>query len=532
MSNILRYENDNEHIHPNNENLQERCETLEKQVAELAGKVKWYEEQFRLSQKRQFGSSSEKTNLDQLELLLFNEAEVEVSSLNDPVTETITYHRRKKNGQHETMLEDLPTETVEYRLSAEEQVCSCCGGKLHEMSTEVRQEIKIIPVEVKVVKHVRYVYACRHCEHDEIQTPIVTAPMPAPVFSGSLASPSSMAYVMSQKYVEGLPLYRQEKQFERLGFTLSRQTMANWMIHGADKWLSIMYDRMKEHLLKQETLHADETTLQVLHEPGRKATSTSYMWLYRTGRVGPAIVLYDYQQTRGKEHPRKFLTGFKGYLHVDGYAGYHGIPNVALVGCWAHARRKFDEALKALPVSKQSTPVAAKEGLTFCNQLFLIERDLKDSTPEERFEARIERSQPVLDAFSVWLKTQRSKVLPKSALGQAIQYCLNQWDKLVVFLKDGRLEIDNNRSERSIKPFVIGRKNWLFANTKRGAKSSATIYSIIETAEENNLNPFTYLTYLFEKLPNMDTQDQDALDQLMPWSSTIPLTCRVFKKNT
>ncbi|EIJ81809.1 transposase IS66 [Bacillus methanolicus PB1] len=515
------------------ENLQKRCESLEKQVAELTAKLKWYEEQFRLSQKRRFGSSSEKTHSDQLELSLFNEAEVEAASnLEEPASETITYRRRKKRGQRETMLEDLPTETVEYRLSAEEQVCSCCGGSLHEMSTEVRQEIKVIPAEVKVVKHVRYVYACRRCEREEIHTPIVTASIPAPVYPGSLASPSSMAYVMSQKYVEGLPLYRQEKQFERFGFTLSRQTMANWMIYGADQWLRLIYDRMKDHLLKQEILHADETTLQVLHEPGRKATSTSYMWLYRTGREGPPITLYEYQQTRGKEHPRKFLNGFKGYLHVDGYSGYQGLPHVTLVGCWAHARRKFDEALKALPASKQSAPVAAKEGLHFCNQLFAIERELKDSTPEERYNSRLERSQPVLEAFSAWLKTQRSKVLPKSALGQAIQYCLNQWDKLVGFLKDGRLEIDNNRSERSIKPFVIGRKNWLFANTTRGAQASATIYSIIETAKENNLNPFAYLTYLFEKLPNMETQDKDALDQLMPWSSTIPLVCRVFKKNT
>lgn len=515
------------------ENLQERCESLEKQVAELTGKLKWFEEQFRLSQKRQFGASSEKTHPDQLELSLFNEAEIEAASkLEEPASEEITYRRRKRRGGRETMLEDLPTETVEYRLSEEEQVCSCCNGALHEMSTEVRQEIKIIPAEVKVIKHVRFVYACRHCERKEINTPIVTAPMPAPVYPGSLASPSSMAYVMSQKYAEGLPLYRQEKQFERLGFTLSRQTMANWMLYGADKWLSLVYDRMKEHLLNQDILHADETSLQVLREPGRKATSTSYMWLYRTGRESHPIVLYDYQQTRGKEHPRRFLSGFKGYLHVDGYAGYHGLSHVTLVGCWAHARRKFDEALKALPASKQSAPVAAKEGLNFCNQLFSIERDLKDYTPKERFDIRLERSQPVLEAFSVWLKTQKPKVLPKSALGKAIQYCLNQWDKLVGFLEDGRLEIDNNRGERSIKPFVIGRKNWLFANTKRGAQASATIYSIVETAKENNLNPFTYLTYLFEKLPNIDTQDQDALEQIMPWSSGLPLVCRVFKKNT
>jgi transposase len=517
---------------PTTEHLQERCEFLEKQVAELTGKLKWLEEQFRLSKQKQFGSSSEKTHPDQLEFSLFNEAEVEASSDLSQPTETITYRRRKKRGARETMLEDLPMETVEYRLSTEEQVCSCCGGSLHEMSTEVRQEIKVIPAVVKVIKHVRYVYACRRCEREEIQTPVVTAPMPTPVYPGSLASPSSMAYIMSQKYVEGLPLYRQEKQLERLGLTLSRQTMANWMIYGADQWLCHMYDRMTDHLREQEVLYADETTLQVLHEPGRKPTSTSYMWLYRTGNEGPAIILYDYQKTRGKEHPCKFLSGFKGYLHVDGYAGYNGLSNVTLVGCWAHARRKFDEALKALPASKKSASVTAREGLGFCNQLFAIERELKDSNREERYTIRLERSQPVLEAFSTWLHTQKASVLPKSALGQAIQYCLNQWDKLVGFLKDGRLEIDNNRSERSIKPFVIGRKNWLFSNTPRGARASSIIYSMIETAKENGLNPFSYLTYLFEKLPNMDIQDKEALDRLMPWSPTIPLVCRVFKKNT
>jgi transposase len=395
------------------------------------------------------------------------------------------------------------------------------------MSTEVRQELKVIPAQVKVVRHVRYIYSCRRCEREEINTPIVTAPMPSPVFPGSLASPSAMAYIMSQKYVESMPLYRQEQQFTRLGVELSRQTLANWMLYGADRWLYLLYDRMHEYLLKQEILHADETVLQVLREPGRAAQAPSYLWLYRSGRDGPAIILFEYQTTRAGKHPRRFLSGFKGYLHVDGYTGYNGLPDITLVGCWAHARRKFDEALKALPDAKSSAPVAAKEGLDFCNQLFAIERDLKEATPDERYKIRLERSRPVLDAFSAWLKNQFPRVLPKSALGQAIRYCRSQWDKLEAFLLDGRLEIDNNRSERSIKPFVIGRKNWLFANTPRGARASTVIYSIVETAKENGLNPFAYLSYLFEKLPNLDTNDQNTLDALLPWSATLPITCRV-----
>jgi len=528
---------------PTIEELQKRLEQLEKHNAELEAKLKkqneleaklnWLEEQLRLHQLKRFGTSSEKTNPDQLELTLFNETEAEANpNIPEPTLETITFRRRKKRGHRELMLENLRTETVEYRLSDEQQVCSCCGGNLHEMSTEVRQEIKYVPAEVKVVKHVRYVYSCRHCEREELETPIVTATMPKPVYSGSLASPSIMAHIMNQKYIDGLPLYRQEKQFARLGVALSRQTIANWMIYGANQWLNLLYDRMHQLLLKQDILHADETTLQVLHEPGRPATSNSYLWLYRTGKEGPPTILYDYKETRSGKNAKDFLTGFKGYLQVDGYAGYHKVPDVILVGCWAHARRKFTEALNALPSSKRLTPVTATEGLHFCNQLFAIERDLRDLTSEERYEGRLKSSKPVLDAFLSWLKIQEHRALPKSALGQAINNCLNQWEKLEAFLKDGRLELDNNRSERSIKPYVIGRKNWLFSNTPKGARASAIIYSIVETAKGNGLNPYYYLNYLFEKLPNMDTTDEDALDKLLPWSTFLPITCIVFNKLT
>lgn len=509
------------------EELQNRCAMLEQQNAELTAKVTWFEEQYRLSQQKLFGRSSEQTNPDQMQL--FNEAESDTKpSLPEPTMEEISYHRRKKQGHREAQLEDLPVETIEYRLPPEEQVCSC-GEDLHEMSTEVRQELKVIPAQVKVVKHVRYVYACRRCEREDIKTPIVTAPMPAPVLPGSLVSPSAMAYIMTQKYVDGLPLYRQEQQLSRLGIELSRQTLANWMLQGSDRWLRLLYERMHEHLVKQDILHADETTLQVLREPGRSAESTSYMWLYRTGREGPAMVLFDYQTTRASKHPRQFLSGFKGYLQVDGYAGYNGLPDITLVGCWAHARRKFDEALKALPKEQRNAAVAAREGLDFCNQLFAIEREYHDVTPDERYKARLEHSRPVLEAFLAWLKYQGPRVLPKSAFGQAITYCRNQWEKLAAFMQDGRLELDNNRGERSIKPFVIGRKNWLFSNTPKGAKASATIYSIVESAKENGLNPYSYLQYLFERLPNIDIQDQSMLDELLPWSSTLPSECRIQK---
>lgn len=511
------------------ERLEQEYTKLQQLVAELTARLKWYEEQFRLARHRQFGAASERTPPEQMHLGLFNEPEVEADPKQaEPDLETITYQRRKPRRQREAVLEDLPVETVEYHLPAQEQVCPSCHEPLHVMSTEVRRELKVIPAQVKVVQHVRHVYSCRRCEREGTETPVLTAPMPKPALPGSLASPSLLALVMTQKYVDALPLYRQEQQFDRLGISLSRQTLANWMIQASTRWLEPLYQRLHTHLLAQPVLHSDETTLQVLREEGRAAETPSYLWLYRTGRVGPSIVLYDYQRTRGGEHPKKFLTGFRGYLHVDGYPGYHKVEGVTLVGCWAHARRKFAEALKALPDTKQKAAVTAREGLEFCNRLFTIERDIRDAPDEERVRVRSERSRPVVDAFLAWLKAQSPRVLPKSALGQAIAYCLAQWDKLVVFLQDGRLELDNNRSERSIKPFVIGRKNWLFSNTPRGAKASATIYSIIETARENGLNPLAYLTWLFEELPQLpDMGDPEALDRFLPWSPSVPAACRM-----
>jgi transposase len=322
------------------EYYKERTEKLEMEKETLEAKLKWYEEQFRLSQQQRFGSSSEKTNPDQLSL--FNEAEDTANqAVEEPTVETITYKRKKQSRDREQKLENLPTETIEYRLPAVDQVCSCCDGQLHEMSTEVRREIEIIPAQAKVKKYVSYVYSCRHCERNEIETPIVIAPKPASVYPGSLASPSAMAYTMTQKYVESMPLYRQEKHLERFGLSLSRQTLANWIVYGAKTWLKPIYNAMYAYLLQQDILHADETKVQVLSEPSRPAKSNSYMWLYRTGRESVPIVLYDYQQTRASKHPRRFLANYNGYLHVDGYAGYNGIPNVTLVGCWAHARQNL-----------------------------------------------------------------------------------------------------------------------------------------------------------------------------------------------
>ena len=497
---------------------------LKERNAELEAKVEWFMEQFNLLRHRKFGPSSEKTRDLKEQPFLFNEAEKESDpNLKEPTVETITYKRKKQKGHREDMVKDLPVEIVEYRLPPEEQICPECGETLHEMSTQVRQELKIIPARAKLVKHVRYIYSCRCCERENTKTPVVTASMPSPVIPGSLASPSSLAYIINQKYVDGLPLYRQEQQLSRLGINLSRQTMANWVVNSS-KWLEPVYHLLHKELLKRNILHADETTLQVLHEEGRSAKTQSYMWLYRTGRDGPPIVLFDYKTSRAGTHPKKFLTGFKGYLQVDGYSGYNILPDVILVGCWAHARRKSDESLKALPSEKRESATVTFEGLGFCNRLFEIERDLNELSSEERYEARLLKSRPVLNAFKEWLDAQSSRVLPKSLLGQAIKYCQNQWGKLEGFMLDGRLEIDNNRSERSIKRFVIGRRGWLFSNTTKGARASAITYSIVETAKENGLIPMEYLKYLFERLPNLG---DNVLEDLLPWSKTLPESCRI-----
>jgi hypothetical protein len=352
--------------------------------------------------------------------------------------------------------------------------------------------------------------------------------MPEPVIKGSVASPSSVAHIMTQKYMNAMPLYRQEHELLINGFLLSRQTMANWMIYCSEHWLEGLYELMKRTMLEEEVLHADETVLQVLREPGRKSRTESYMWLYRTSGVSShPVVIYEYQETRSSSHPKRFLAGFKGYLHTDGYSGYHTLPpNIRVVGCWAHLRRRLDESVKLVP-SEERAGLPSQKGLDFCNRLFALERGFEKLEPEERYKERLERSKPVMDEFYAWANNVGA--LPKSALGRALRYALEQKPYLENVLLDGRLELSNNRAERSIKPFVIGRKNWMFSATPKGAKASAVIYSIIETAKENGLKPFEYLKYLFETMPNMAAE---PLDSLLPWSPSLPEGCKVKQTTT
>lgn len=514
---------------------QERALKAEAQVESLLKEMQYLKAQVRLLTAKRYGASSEKskqTDNNQLSLFdsAFNEAEASAKPLApEPELISVPAHKRvKSKGKKGIALDGLPENIIEHHLSEEEMVCSCCGNPRHVIRQEISRELVIVPPQFSVDVHVQDVCGCRHCEAhgDGAQTIVVTAPRPKRAFPGSIASPSVVAHVIEEKYVMGIPLYRQEQQWARRGVALSRQNMSNWILHAASQWFEPIYDQMRAALLRENIIMADETSVQVLNENGKAPESKSFMWVYRSGRYGPGIVLYEYQPSRAAEHVKQFLKGFKGYLVTDGYAAYKGLPDVINAGCWAHTRRKFDEAIKASGGKKKNPK--ALEGLIFCNQLYDIEAKFRDLGPAERYKARQLHSKPVLEAFLAWLQTTRQESLSSTHLGKAISYCLKHWEALNTFLLDGRLDIDNNRTERSIKPFVIARKNFLFCIAPHGAKASAITFSLIESAKENGLKPFEYLKYLLEELPNIDNGD---LSKFMPWSDEIPENCRTLKRS-
>ena len=496
---------------------------MQAEITDLKQQVQLLQEQLRLARQRQFGTSSEKNLVDGGEQIsIFNEAEAEANVLvAEPALEQITYKRKKQKGKREADFSGLPVEQIVHELSENERVCPVCDGSMHACGHEVyRRELTVIPAQFKVTEHVQTAYSCRHCEKTSDDTvPMLKSTVPAPVIRGSgVASPSLLAYVAHQKYVLALPLYRQEQEFKRLRISLSRQTMANWMIYASKKYLQPIYNAIKAKLLKQQVLHADETVVQVLREPGKTPQSKSYMWLYRTsGDAKNAIVLYDYQPDRNHHRPADFLDGWSGYLHADGYDAYHKLENVTVIGCWAHLRRRFAEILKTIPEHARADSESMR-GLKFCDQLFALERNFADLSHEERFEVRLKQSKPVMEKFFEW--AQNSSALPKMPVGEAIAYAQNQRVYLERVLLDGRLELSNNRAERSVKPFVLGRKNWMFSDTVNGANASAVLYSIIETAKENGHNPFEYLAFVFRAAPRLDLQNPGAPEQLLPWNFT------------
>lgn len=500
-------------------------EEFQAQIAGLQERVAFLMQQMRLARHKQFGSSSEKSEYDQVSL--FNEAETYADEKAlEPQSGEVKAHYRKKAAQSKDRLPpDLPVEVVEHTLPEEEQACPECGERLHVIGKNVREILKLIPAKAVIEQHVQYVYGCRDCEKNSCNVPIIKAKADLPLIKGSMASAEAVAQIMTQKFVMGAPLYRQEQEWKRNGILLSRQSMSNWLIRCTEDYLLPVYERLHELLIGYEVLHADETTLQVLHEEGKTPQSKSYMWLYRTsGDAMRPIVLYDYQPDRKAERPKAFLKGFRGYLHADGYSGYHSLPEeITVVGCWAHARRKFDEAFKCMPEKARAGSLVLR-AKGYCDRLFALERDFADLSVQKRFEKRQELSKPLMDEFFCWLRAQNAST--KSLFGSAANYALSQQKYLIRYLLDGRLEISNNRAERSIKPFVIGRKNFLFANTARGAKVSAIMYSLIETAKENGLNPYEYLVYILKAAPNLNMGNPEQSITLLP--EHAPASCRTW----
>jgi transposase len=508
------------------ESLRAENEKLRAENEQLLQQNKWLMEQLKLIKSRKFGASSEQTNPDQLNL--FNEAEALAdTAAPEPEITTVKEHTRKKTRLITDKLpEDLPIEVVVHEIPEDERVCPNCNGELHKMGQEVREELKFIPAKAVIIQHVRNVYACRDCEENSDHVPIAKAEMPESVIKGGFASPEAIAHIASQKYFMASPLYRQEQEWKQNGIFLSRQTMANWLIKASELWLEPIYAAMKAALINQDVLHGDETTNQVLHEPGKTAQSNSYMWLYRTsGDVKHHLIVYEYQPSRSHIHPMAFLKDFKGYLHADGYDGYHKLPGrITVVGCWTHMRRKFTDTLKTIPKEKWEGTVAAK-GVEYCDRLFYLEKQFVQLSAEERLKKRTQLSKPLVNEFYDWVVNLQA--LPKSLLGQARSYALSQRNYLERYLSDGRLEISNNRAERSIKPFVIGRKNWLFSNTVNGARSSAIYYSLIVTAKENGMIPFEYLSWIFTNAPNLGKPSYvEKYEDFLPGSAAIP--ARVF----
>jgi transposase len=503
------------------EKLLKIIEEKDKRIAELEQQVQWLMSQIKLAKHNQFGTSSEQT--ENIQLSVFNEAEAnsDLTAQEPEITEVKAHYRKRTRLTTDKLPEDIPVEIIEHELPKKECICPDCGSELHTMGKETREELKIIPAKAVIVRHIRHIYSCRNCEVHSDHVPILKANMPEPIIKGGFASPETIAHIAVQKFVMASPLYRQEQEWKQNGILLSRQTMSNWLLKASNNWLVPLYEKMKTKLLEHNVLHIDETTVQVLKEPGKAAQSKSYMWVYRTsGEAKNHIILYDYQPDRRYIRPREFLEGFSGFIHTDGYEAYHRLPdNIMVVGCLAHLRRKFYDALKTLPKEKQPESNAAI-AVAYCDKLFRLEKQFNSLTPEERLREREKLSRPVLNEFYNWIKSLEA--LPNSLLGKAVHYSHTQRKYIERYLLDGRLEISNNRAERSIKPFVIGRKNWLFANTSNGAKTSAIYYSLIESAKENGLNPFEYLSWVFTNAPNLGKPGYASdIEDLMPNSETL-----------
>ena len=481
-------------------------------IAERDARIAHLLEQFRLLRHKFYGPSSEQAPGQGV---LFDEAEVLAAEPPDDeatedVAPTVIDAPVKARGKRAPLPADLPRVEIVHELTAAERQCACGAEKI-VIGEEVSEQIDIVPMRVRVLRHVRKTCACPKC-----QSAPITAAMPPQPIPKSNASVNTIALVMVAKYVDGVPLYRFEKIGARHGFEASRNTLARWII--ACSVLMIPLHRlMRDYLMSHDILHMDETRLQVLNELGRLAQSQSYMWVQSGGPPDKPVVVFDYDPSRSGAVPARLLDDYRGHLMTDGYEGYNAVVvqnGLTHLACWAHARRKFVEAQKAQPKGKSGS---ADEAVKLIGKLYGVERELTGITDIAlRQKARAEHSVPVMMEIRQWLDKQLPRVPPKSKLGEALAYINKYWPKLIRYLERGDLPIDNNRAENAIRPFVIGRKNWLFSDTPAGAHASARIYSIIETAKANGHEPYAYLRKILRDLPG--AKSVEAIEALLPWN--------------
>lgn len=511
-------------------NLQEQSESLSKEVHELNEKMQLMMEQLVLANKARFGRSSEKmedhSQIRFMEvdgtIVFFNEAEAvyDPESPEPPTLEPEKKRGSKRSGKKEEDMSGLPTNIIPHYLSDEELEKEFGKNGWKQLADTVARRYRFVPAKVEVDEHHIGVYSSKKDGH------MVRAPHPKGLLHGSAVSPSLAAAIINGKYVNAVPLYRLEKEFERYGLCITRQNMANWMIRLSEEYLGVMYDYLHKQLYSYHVIQADETTCLVNHD-GRPAGSKSYMWVYRSGHMYPEqIILYEYQKTRNASHPRRFLKDFKGICVTDGYQVYHTIEkeqeDLRIAGCWVHTRRRFNDALEQVPKERQKDTI----GFLVMKQIQAIYREeekLKDLTSEDRLKQRQVVIRPLVDALFTYLKQNEPKIQAKGKMREAFNYALNQERYLKVFLEDGDVPMDNNASERAIRGFTIGRKNWQLIDTINGANSSAIIYSIAETAKANNLKPYEYFEHLLNEIPkHMEDNDLGFLNDLLPWSPALP----------
>jgi transposase len=472
------------------------------------------EEQIRVLKKQIFGSKSEKRRPDEAEggvqLHLFNEAEALVEEKKEEAPVTVPEHIRQR-PKRKPLPENLPRVEIIEDIEESEKVCGC-GAKLSRIGEDISEKLDIIPAKIQVIRTIRPKYACKSCEGVESDGPTVKiAPPPAQIIPKGIATPGLLAYVAVSKYADALPLYRQEKIFERIGVDISRSTMAGWIAMLAQASKPVM-DLSYKILLSGPLINVDETPVQVLNEPGRENTTKSYMWVFRGGPPQKPVFIYRYSPTRSGEVPREVLQGYRGYCQTDAFSGYDGlettIDGLKLVGCFAHARRNFVKVIDARGKGARGKPGSAEVALGYIRQLYRIEEEARriNISPVEIQRFRIDKVEPVLAEFKAWLEKRKNETPPKGLLGKAIEYALSRWSKLVRYLENGHITPDNNAAENAIRPFVVGRKNWLFAGSPNGADAAATLYSLIETAKACGLDAYQYLRVLFEKIPHARTE--------------------------